>query len=134
MFRSVVSRNFVRFNHHGHGHTSKLINENAFKVYDKKAGEAFKKELEEKAHHSEGVTNLWKKITYFVAIPAILLTAIPVVKVELHHAEHRKHLRELPDEEWPTQYEYQNLRQKKFFWGDGSKTLFWNPDVNRIIE
>lgn len=134
MFRRVTQRTFVRFNSHGHGHTSKFINDNAFPKASKEAGEAFKKAYEEKVHHSEGITTLWKKITYFVAIPAILLTAIPVVRTELHHAEHRKHLRELSDEEWPTQYDYQNLRQKKFFWGDGDKTLFWNSDVNRHIE
>lgn len=138
MFRKLTQRNFVRFNSHGHGHghVSKFINDAAFpsvKV-NKEAGEAFKKATKEKAEHSEGITNMWKKITYVVAFPVILLTAIPVGKIELHHAEHRKHLRELPDEEWPTQYDYQNLRQKKFFWGDGDKTLFWNSDVNRHIE
>ena len=80
------------------------------------------------------IPNTWKRLTYLIAFPAIALTAIPVVNIEMHHAEHRKHLRELPDEEWPTQYEYQNLRQKKFFWGDGDKTLFWNSDINRHIE
>ncbi|CUM63793.1 uncharacterized protein PRCAT00001377001 [Priceomyces carsonii] len=133
MFRAVVQRNFRRFNS-GHGHVSKYINETAFPQVDKKAGQEFKKNLDEKIQHSEGITNLWKKITYMVALPAILLTAIPVVKIELEHADHRKHLRELPDDEWPTQYEYQNLRQTKFFWGDGDKTLFWNSDINRHIE
>lgn len=136
MFRSVGQRTFTRFNssaHHGYG-VSKRIGESAFPKVDKQAGETFKKAYEEKVHHSEGVTNLWKKITYVVALPVLIITAIPVVKIEMHHAEHRKHLRELPDEEWPTQYEYQNLRQKKFFWGDGDKTLFWNSDVNRHIE
>lgn len=133
MFRKLAQRQFVRFNSHGHGHTSKFINENAFKA-NKQSGDAFIKEYEEKVHHSEGITNLWKKITYFVAIPAILLTSIPVVRTELHHSEHREHLKHLSDEEWPTQYDYQNLRQKKFFWGDGDKTLFWNSDINRHIE
>ncbi|CAG85163.1 DEHA2B04730p [Debaryomyces hansenii CBS767] len=136
MFRSVGQRTFVRFNssgHHGYG-VSKRIAENAFPKVDKQAGEAFKKASREKAEHSEGITKLWKKITYVVALPVVLLTAIPIARIEMHHAEHRKHLREVPDEEWPTQYEYQNLRQKKFFWGDGDKTLFWNSDVNRHIE
>lgn len=138
MFKRLGQRTFTRFNSssHGHGHVSKFINETAFpkSKVDSAAGEAFKKAHKEKVHHSEGITNLWKKITYVVALPAILLTAIPVGNIEMHHAEHRKHLRELPDEEWPVQYEYQNVRQKKFFWGDGDKTLFWNSDVNRNIE
>ncbi|ODV69331.1 hypothetical protein HYPBUDRAFT_101552 [Hyphopichia burtonii NRRL Y-1933] len=135
MFRGVLQRNFVRFNSHGHGHghVSKLINEPAFQP-NKEVGDAFKKAYEHKRDHSEPVTLLWKKITYWVALPAIIITAIPVIRTEIKHAHHREHTKHLSDEEWPTQYEYQNLRQKKFFWGDGDKTLFWNSDVNRHIE
>lgn len=132
MFKGSIQRQFTRFAH-GHGNTSKFINDLAYKP-DLKKGEAFIKSYEEKKSHSAGVTNLWKKITYFVALPAILLTAIPVGQIELHHAEHRQHQKELSDEEWPVQYDYQNIRSKKFFWGDGDKTLFWNSDVNRHIE
>ena len=134
MFKRVQQLSFRRFAH-GYG-VSPLLKEQAYasSKYDSKAGEAFKKAYEEKVHHSEGITNTWKKAVYFIAFPAILLTAIPVVKIELDHAEHRKHLAHLSDEEWPTQYDYQNLRQKKFFWGDGDKTLFWNSDINRNIE
>lgn len=136
MFKATT-RQFVRFNHHGHGFgVSKLINEAAFpKVkFDKAAGDAYKKAYEEKVHHSEGVTKLWKRITLLVAVPALLATAIPVVNIELKHAKHREHLRHLSDDEWPVQYDYQNIRTHKFFWGDGDKTLFWNSDVNRHIE
>lgn len=138
MFKRIAQRSFVRNNSHGHGHghVSKLINEeaHAFHTLNKEAGEAFKKEYAEKVHHSKGITNLWLKITYFVALPAVILTAIPIARVELKHAEHRKHQAHLSDEEWPTQYDYQNIRLKKFFWGDGDKTLFWNSDINRHIE
>ncbi|CAK7893474.1 cytochrome c oxidase subunit 13, mitochondrial [[Candida] anglica] len=134
MFRASVQRTFTRLNHgHGHGKVSKFINDAAFKA-DKKAGEEFIKKYEEKVHHSEGVTNLWKKITYFVAVPVLILTAIPVINIELKHAKHREHLRHLSDEEWPVQYDYLQIRTKKFFWGDGDKTLFWNSDVNRNIQ
>lgn len=114
---------------------SKYLKEDPFKnMRNKKAGEAYIKDMEEKAHHSIGVTAMWKKITYFVAIPVVILTAIPVTKIELDHAKHREHLKHLSDEEWPVQYDYQNIRNKKFFWGDGDKTLFWNSDINRNIE
>lgn len=137
MFRKVTQRTFTRFNStHGHGHVSKYISENAFhsSKVSREAAQTYKQTYEQKVHHSESVTNLWKKVTYFVALPVLVLTAIPVVNIELKHAKHREHLRHLSDDEWPTQYEYQNLRQKKFFWGDGDKTLFWNSDVNRHIE
>jgi len=136
MFKQAAQLNFKRFAHgHGHG-VSKLLNSPAYSgvKVNPKAGEAFVKNYTEKVHHSEGITKLWRKLTYLVAVPAILLTAIPVVKVELEHAKHREHLAHVPDEEWPVQYEYQNLRQKRFFWGDGDKTLFWNTAVNRNIE
>lgn len=136
MFKRVQQLSFKRFAHgHGYG-VSPLLKEQAYgsAKYNKQAGETFKKTYEEKVHHSEGITNLWKKATYFVALPAIILTAIPVINIELKHAEHRKHLAHLSDEEWPTQYEYQNVRTHKYFWGDGDKTLFWNSDINRNIE
>lgn len=135
MFTKFAQRSFVRFNSLAHGHVSKFIKDDPFKhLYNKEAGEAFKKAYQEKMHHSVGITSLWKKITYFVAFPVIALTAIPIAKIEFDHAKHREHLRHLSDEEWPVQYEYQNLRLKKFFWGDGDKTLFWNSDVNRHVE
>ncbi|KAG7665488.1 uncharacterized protein J8A68_000890 [[Candida] subhashii] len=134
MFRRAAQLTARRFNHHGYG-TSKYINDLAYagSKVNKKAGEEFIKKYEEKVHHSEGITKLWKKLTYLVAIPAILLTAIPVSKIEMEHAEHRKHQRHLSDDEWPVQYDYQNIRSKPFFWGDGDKTLFWNNDVNRHV-
>ncbi|KAK6457697.1 cytochrome c oxidase subunit VIa [Scheffersomyces xylosifermentans] len=137
MFKRAQTLTFRRFNSHGHGlGTSKFINEAAFgpSKVNKAAGDAFKKTYEEKVHHSADITKLWKKITYIVALPAILLTAVPVINTELKHAEHREHLKHLSDEEWPVQYEYQNIRTHKYFWGDGDKTLFWNSDVNRHIE
>lgn len=134
MFKRVQQFSFRRFN--SHYAPSKFLNDAAFpsSKVNKQAGEAFKQAYEKKVHHSEGITATWKKLVYVVAFPAIALTAIPVVNIELKHAKHREHMRHLSDEEWPVQYDYQNVRQKKFFWGDGDKTLFWNSDINRHIE
>lgn len=137
MFKRSVQVTARRFNSHGPNYgVSKLINEKAFSgaKVDAKAGKAYIENYTEKVHHSEGITKLWKKLTYFVAIPAILLTAIPVTKVEMEHAEHRKHLAHTPDSEWPVQYDFQNIRSKPFFWGNGDQTLFWNSDVNRHVQ
>ncbi|MCP8720206.1 MAG: cytochrome c oxidase subunit VIa family protein [Asgard group archaeon] len=124
---------FRRFNSHAHHlKPSAFLKEAAYKP-NKAAGEEFIKKYEEKVHHSGDITKLWRKLTYLVAIPAVLLVAIPVGKVELEHAEHRKHQAHMTDDEWPTQYDYQNIRLKPFFWGDGDKTLFWNSDVNRHV-
>lgn len=136
MFRRNAQLTARRFNSHHSFGVSKLINAPAFpanKVHAQ-AGKKWVENVEAKVHHSESITKLWKKLTYFVAIPAILLTAIPVGKVEKEHAEHREHLAHVPDSEWPTQYDYQNIRTSKFFWGNGDQTLFWNPAINRHIE
>ncbi|KAI3405783.2 hypothetical protein KGF56_001390 [Candida oxycetoniae] len=135
-FTNYVKESNYRFTFRrfaSHYAPSKFLNSPAYKPNPEK-GAKFIKAYEEKVHHSESITNLWKKMTYLVAIPAILLVSIPVAKVEMSHAEHRKHQRHLSDDEWPTQYEYQNIRSKPFFWGDGDKTLFWNSDVNRHVQ
>ncbi|GMG31504.1 unnamed protein product [Ambrosiozyma monospora] len=93
----------------------------------------FKSHQEAVVDHSAKTTALWKKISFLVAFPVIGLTAVNTYFVEAEHAEHREHAKHLSDDEWPTQYPYQNIRKKNFFWGDGDKTLFWNTDVNRHI-
>lgn len=132
MFRKSTQRIFTRFSSSSLG-VSSHINESAFKAKPE-IGKEYEKFYSEKVHHAADLTGTWKKFTYFLAFPVILLVAIPVLKIEFDHAHHRHHMREIPDEEWPVQYDYRNLRQKKFFWGDGDKTLFWNSDVNRHIE
>ncbi|KAH3901624.1 cytochrome c oxidase subunit VIa SCDLUD_001390 [Saccharomycodes ludwigii] len=105
------------------------------KVYpvDKAAGEAFRHHLEATTAHAKETTALWRKITFFVAFPAIALAAVNTYFIEAEHAEHREHLKHVKDEDWPKDYEFQNIRSKPFFWGDGDKTLFWNPVINRHI-
>ncbi|KAI5963348.1 uncharacterized protein KGF55_003140 [Candida pseudojiufengensis] len=132
MFKQSIPKfTFRRFA--SHYAPSKHLKDVAYKQ-DLPKGKEFIKNYEEKVHHSESITNLWKKLTYVVAIPAIFLVAIPVGKIEMDHAKHREHTRHLSDEEWPQQYDYQNIRSKPFFWGDGDKTLFWNSDINRHVQ
>jgi cytochrome c oxidase subunit 6a len=106
----------------------------AFPNPSKEAAEAFTKGIKAEQHHAEGTTKLWKKISYFIAAPAVIATAINTYFVEAEHAEHRKHLAHVKDEDWPIQYDYQNIRTKNFFWGNGDETLFWNPVINRHIK
>ncbi|MCH0629340.1 hypothetical protein JNB11_05120 [Kocuria palustris] len=136
MLRRNVQLTARRFNSHHSFGTSKLINGPAFppNKVNAQAGKQWVENINHKVEHSESITKLWKKLTYLVAIPAILLTAIPVGKVEKEHADHREHLAHVPDSEWPVQYDYQNIRTSKFFWGNGDETLFWNPAINRHVE
>ncbi|CCH42023.1 Cytochrome c oxidase polypeptide 6A,mitochondrial [Wickerhamomyces ciferrii] len=139
MFRNVISkqrgaiRQQIRTNHHGHHQElPPWAFEQAYpKGGDKKAAEAFKSHAKHEKEHAEGTTNLWRKISFFIAAPAIVATAINTYYVEAAHAKHREHLAHVSDEDWPKQYDFQNIRSKSFFWGDGDKTLFWNPVINR---
>ncbi|SCW01075.1 LAFE_0D04522g1_1 [Lachancea fermentati] len=106
----------------------------AFGPADKAAAKAFKESLEATSHHAKETSGLWKKITFFVAVPSIALAAVNTYFVEEEHAKHREHLKHVPDQDWPKDYEFQNIRSKPFFWGDGDKTLFWNPVVNRHVS
>lgn len=109
-------------------------NKPAFPNPDPAAAKAFKEGLEASKHHAEQTSSLWRKISWFVAAPAVLATAVNTYFIEAEHAHHREHLSHVPDEEWPAQYDYMNIRSKPFFWGDGDKTLFWNPVINRHIK
>ncbi|CCF57287.1 hypothetical protein KAFR_0C02940 [Kazachstania africana CBS 2517] len=106
----------------------------AFGAPNKEAARMFKESISATESHAKGTSNLWMKISYWVAGPAILLAAINTYFVEKEHLEHRKHLEHVPDKDWPKDYEFMNIRSKPFFWGDGDKTLFWNPVVNRHIN
>lgn len=106
----------------------------AFGPGNKIAAESFKQSLNATKTHAAKTSKFWAKVGLTVALPCIFLTAINTYFVEKEHADHRKHLALVNDDEWPTQYEFQNIRSKPFFWGDGDKTLFWNPIVNRHIK
>jgi len=88
-----------------------------------------------------------------VVIPCVLIASANAYTLWNEHWEHKAH--EQPMEEKP-EYQYQNIRTKNFFWGDGDKvsllnrenagnhedvelvhfadvgaqTLFWNEKVN----
>ncbi|CDO95744.1 unnamed protein product [Kluyveromyces dobzhanskii CBS 2104] len=108
--------------------------EPAFGKPDLAAAQAYKDYVEHSTEHAQQTSNLWWKISVFIAAPAIALTTVNTYFVEAEHAEHREHLKHVKDEDWPRDYEFQNIRQKPFFWGDGDKTLFWNPVINRHIS
>ncbi|ODQ79282.1 hypothetical protein BABINDRAFT_162311 [Babjeviella inositovora NRRL Y-12698] len=103
-------------------------------VPNKEAAQKYLAEVKAAEDHAAGTADMWKKITYYIALPACFLVGVNTLFVELEHAKHREHMAHLSDEEWPQQYEYQNMRQKDYFWGDGDKTLFWNLIVNRHIR
>lgn len=56
-----------------------------------------------------------------VAIPALLISGVNAWNLWNEHWEHWEHM---PPLEERTQYPYQNIRTKNFFWGDGDKVSF----------
>ncbi|KAF8470117.1 cytochrome c oxidase, subunit VIa [Kalaharituber pfeilii] len=91
------------------------------------ADNAFNKERAAIKAHAAQTAELWRKLSLYVAIPALIVASINAYQLWNGHWEHVAH--EPPLEE-KTEYPYQNIRVKNFCWGDGDKTLFWNDKVN----
>ncbi|KAF1913581.1 cytochrome c oxidase, subunit VIa [Ampelomyces quisqualis] len=87
----------------------------------------FNRERARIAEHAYKSGELWRKLTLYVAIPCLIVAGVNAKLRWDAHWEHVAH--STPKEEKP-QYAYMNIRTKKFFWGDGDKTLFWNDKVN----
>ncbi|GAA5869792.1 hypothetical protein JCM16303_001794 [Sporobolomyces ruberrimus] len=87
------------------------------------------------ADHAAHSSELWRKITYYVAFPAVivgLLNAKSMADEHEHHLEHIKHENggELPPR---IKYPYFNKRDKDMPW-PSNKTLFWNEKVQVPLE
>ncbi|EIF49215.1 hypothetical protein HII13_004369 [Brettanomyces bruxellensis] len=128
MFRLLATKQTIKSN------GRRFLSSSSILKADPAKGKKFAEKNEDIIKHSQTSSATWKKISLFLAIPAILICAVPVYRVEQEHAKHRKALKAIPDDKWPAEYEYQNIRRKKFFWGDGDKTLFWNEGVNRHVK
>ncbi|KAF3055237.1 Cytochrome c oxidase subunit 6A, mitochondrial [Daldinia childiae] len=88
---------------------------------------AFIKERQAVKEHAAATTELWRKISIYAVIPALILAGVNAYNLYQEHWEHWSHL---PPLEERVEYPYQNIRTKNFPWGDGDKTLFWNDKVN----
>lgn len=67
--------------------------------------------------------DLWRKLSIYVVIPAVILSSINAKNLWDAHWEHWSHMP--PLEERP-EYPYQNIRSKNYFWGDGDKVRIRN--------
>ncbi|KAG5363781.1 Cytochrome c oxidase subunit 6A [Yarrowia sp. B02] len=110
-----------------------VLKDGPYKI-NKAGAEAYEAEYVATEKHAAHTSALWRKISIYICTPVILATCVNTYFVEAAHAEHREHLSHLSEEDFPPEYEFQNVRTKNFFWGDGDKTLFWNPAVNRHIR
>lgn len=57
-------------------------------------------------------------ISLSVAVPSLIIAAINAYNLWVEHWEHWETLPPLEDR---IEYDYMNIRTKKFFWGDGDK-------------
>lgn len=77
--------------------------------------------------HATETSDLWRKLSIYAVVPALIISGANAYKLWNEHWEHKAH--EPPRSEQP-EYSYQNIRAKNFWFGDGDKTLFWNDKVN----
>ena len=71
--------------------------------------------------------DLWKKVFYFVACPALVISMINTYLAEIEHWKHYRRPKFVP-------MEYMYIRTTKFPWGDGNHGLFHNPLVNALPQ
>ncbi|GAA5984981.1 hypothetical protein JCM10908_002473 [Rhodotorula pacifica] len=97
-------------------------------------GQASKTEFEQTRHaiehHAAQSAELWRKITYYVAFPAIIIAILNAKNLAAEHEHHLEHMKEENGGELPERivYPYFNKRDK------GTYTPFYNPRVNIPIE
>ncbi|XP_049278418.1 cytochrome c oxidase subunit 6A, mitochondrial [Anopheles maculipalpis] len=78
------------------------------------------------AGHEAGGYKVWKKLSFFVAMPAVGLC---MLNAYLKHQEEHGH----PQPEF-VKYEHLRIRNKRFPWGEGNKSLFHNPHTNALPD
>ncbi|KAK6637848.1 hypothetical protein RUM44_008270 [Polyplax serrata] len=71
---------------------------------------------------SHGGFKIWRTLFFVVCIPAM---AIAQINCSLQEEPPRPEFKKYP---------YLRIRNKKFPWGDGNKTLFHNPHVNALPD
>lgn len=69
----------------------------------------------------------WKKVFFYVSVPAIILSALNTYFLELEHYNHYHKPEFIP-------YEHLRIRTRRFPWGDGNHSLFHNPKTNPLPE
>ncbi|XP_014274867.1 cytochrome c oxidase subunit 6A, mitochondrial [Halyomorpha halys] len=74
--------------------------------------------------HGGGV-KLWRNVSYFAGIPAVLLCMLNAYLAHGSHGHDRPEFKK---------YEHMRVRNKKFPWGDGNHSLFHNPHTNALPD
>ncbi|EPE31918.1 Mitochondrial cytochrome c oxidase subunit VIa [Glarea lozoyensis ATCC 20868] len=88
---------------------------------------AFNREREAVKAHAAATSDLWRKLSIYATVPCLIIAGVNAYVLWNEHWDHWAHKGPLEER---TEYDYQNLRTKNYFWGDGDKTIFWNDKVN----
>ncbi|GAA5916638.1 cytochrome c oxidase subunit VIa [Sporobolomyces salmoneus] len=91
-----------------------------------------RKAVEDHAGHS---AELWRKITYYVAFPAVIVGLLNAKSMADEHEAHLEHIKHENGGELPPRikYPYFNKREKDMPW-PSNKTLFWNDKVQVPLD
>ena len=96
----------------------------------RRSASTYIKEIEVEEHHAVGLTNTWRNISLFVAIPMCVFAAYNGYQKEQDHIHH---IEEHGKPEFRA-YSHLRVRTKPFPWGDGNHSLFHNPEANALPE
>ncbi|CDZ98456.1 Cytochrome c oxidase, subunit VIa/COX13 [Phaffia rhodozyma] len=92
---------------------------------------AWSRERDAMRDHAPEASELWRKVTYYVALPCVIVAGIWTYKKETEHAAHIEHEIEANGGSPPERvvYEYMLRRTKPFPWS-GNQSLFHNDKTN----
>lgn len=96
----------------------------------RRSASTYVQSIEVEEHHAVGLTNTWRYISLFVAIPMCLAAAYNGYQKE---SEHHHHIEEHGRPEFHA-YAHLRIRSKPFPWGDGNHSLIHNPTANALPE
>ncbi|XP_062511979.1 cytochrome c oxidase subunit 6A, mitochondrial-like [Corticium candelabrum] len=90
---------------------------------------SYAKHIEEETRHAAGAMHTWKKISFFVVVPALAYCTYNAYAKEKEHEKHiEEHGRHF------IAYPHLRIRTKPFPWGDGNHSLFHNSHSNALPE
>ncbi|XP_029294873.1 cytochrome c oxidase subunit 6A1, mitochondrial [Cottoperca gobio] len=75
------------------------------------------------AGHGEQAARTWKILSFVVALPGVAVCMLNMYLKMQHHVHEQPEF---------VPYSHLRIRTKRFPWGDGSKSLFHNAEMNAL--
>lgn len=86
----------------------------------------FAKAVQAEQAHAGKTYIIWRRLSYFVVIPAMCWCIYNTYNMEKEHSTH-------PRQEFEP-YAHLRIRSKPFPWGDGNHSLFHNSSANALPD